>query len=270
VAEEEVVATTLPELVAEPTLAELLTSAGAAAMEGVAAVATVAALPLLLTLGLLLGSTTPAGGPGIDQHLPPPLSPDALRLLALEAKQKAGSLTPDEEAELIILLGKVKGIHVNRLQDLADPDAPALPMRGGHVPLRNFTYLRNFAYTKRSEADRLKLRNEFNKKHGQREAFLLDLAKDPDKMARMKKLGMSEDNLDRIKVGLVPKGYRVHHKLPLDDGGDNSFANLVVIQDDPYHLSVTVLQNTSTRALAPNETQVLDWPTINDYIYPNY
>jgi len=89
-------------------------------------------------------------------------------------------------------------------------------------------------------------------------------------MARMKKLGMSEDNLDRIKLGLVPKGYRVHHKLSLDDGGDNSFDNLVVIKDDPYHLSVTVLQNTSTRALAPGETQILNWPTINDYIYPNY
>jgi hypothetical protein len=98
----------------------------------------------------------------------------------------------------------------------------------------------------------------------------LDLAKDPIKMERMKKLGLSDDNLNRIKQGLVPKGYQVHHKLSLDDGGDNSFSNLVVIQNDPYHLAVTVLQNGSTRALLPGQTQVLDWPTVDDYIYPNY
>lgn len=51
-------------------------------------------------------------------------------------------------------MAKVKGIHINKLTDLDDPDAPALPMRGGHVPLRNFTYLPNFAYTKRSPTDK--------------------------------------------------------------------------------------------------------------------
>lgn len=228
------------------------------------------AVPVVLTLGLILGASTPAGGPGIPQPHGLPVDPNVLRLNTLAARHAAGTLTSDEEAELIDLLAKVKGIHVNRLADLADPTAIALPMRGGHVPLRNFTYLRNFAYTKRSRADREKLRYAFGKKNGIRADFLKDLAKNPAKMARIRKLGMSEDNLDRIKVGLVPKGYRVHHKLSLDDGGDNSFDNLVIILDDPYHLSITVLQNTSVGNITPGETRVLDWPTINDYIYPNY
>jgi len=217
-----------------------------------------------LTLALLPGSATPAQAPGIPQPHLPPVDPNLLRLNTLAAKHAAGSLTAVEEEELIALLAKVKGIHLNKLADLADINAITLPMRGGHVMLRNFTYLHNFAYTKRNPADRIKLRKEFDKKNGSREAFLQDLAKDPSKMARLKQLGMSDDNLDRIKLSLVPRGYRVYHKLSLDDGGDNSFGNLVLIKDDPYHLSITVLQNTSTKGLEPGKTQILDWPTIND------
>jgi hypothetical protein len=177
-------------------------------------------------------------------------------------------LTPDEEAEYIALLAKVKGIYVRSLKDLADTNAPTLPLRGGYAPLRNFTYLPDFVYTKRADADRQILRKQFQ--NGGRAAFLQDLAADPAKMERMKNLGMSADNLDRIRQGLVPKGYQVHHKLSLDDGGDNSLSNLVLIQNDPYHLAITALQNGATRNLTPGETQILDWPTINDYIYPNY
>jgi hypothetical protein len=38
---------------------------------------------------------------------------------------------------------------------------------------------------------------------------------------------LSEDDIARMKDGLNPKGWQVHHNLPLDDGGTNDFANLV-------------------------------------------
>ncbi|GAB3636041.1 hypothetical protein GCM10027422_16310 [Hymenobacter arcticus] len=80
--------------------------------------ASAAALPIAMTLGLVLLSHTPAGGPGIDQHLPPPLSPDALRLIELEEARKHQALTDDEVAELIALLAKVRGVHVTGPHEL--------------------------------------------------------------------------------------------------------------------------------------------------------
>jgi hypothetical protein len=138
--------------------APLLTPTAPAVAQVVEAVvgATVATvlLPVALTLAFILGSSTPANAPGLPHPHLPPVDPNLLRLNTLAARHAAGSLTSDEEAEYVALLAKVKGVHVRSIKDLADSAAPALPMRGGHVPLRNFTYLRNFVYTKRSDGDR--------------------------------------------------------------------------------------------------------------------
>jgi hypothetical protein len=101
-----------------PTVEEVAAVVGEKALEGLAAAAAVAALPLALTLALLLGSTTPAQAPGIPQPHLPPVDPNLLRLNMLAAKHAAGTLTREEEAELIGLLAKVKGIHVQKLMDL--------------------------------------------------------------------------------------------------------------------------------------------------------
>ncbi|MGG1688404.1 HNH endonuclease signature motif containing protein [Pseudalkalibacillus sp. NRS-1564] len=34
---------------------------------------------------------------------------------------------------------------------------------------------------------------------------------------------------------LKRNGYQVHHKLPLDDGGNNDLSNLILIKNDPNH-----------------------------------
>ncbi|MGI4832996.1 MAG: type VI secretion system tube protein TssD [Janthinobacterium lividum] len=175
-----------------PTVEELAAAVGEKALEGLAAVGTAVALPIALTLALILGSTTPAQAPSIPQLHPLPIDPKLLRFNTLLAKHSAGTLTPDEEAELLDLLAKVKGIHANRLQDIADSTALTLPMRGGRVPLRNFTILLNFAYTKRTAAARQLLRRAFE--NGERKAFLQDMANDPVKVTRLKQLGMSDEN----------------------------------------------------------------------------
>ncbi|NYF26054.1 hypothetical protein HDC33_002922 [Sporosarcina sp. JAI121] len=33
--------------------------------------------------------------------------------------------------------------------------------------------------------------------------------------------GLTETDIKNLKSGLVPDGYQVHHKLPLDNGGTN-------------------------------------------------
>ncbi len=52
-------------------------------------------------LALLMATTTPAHAPGRPGAV---VSPDKLRLRRLVAQHTAGTLTPDEEAELIALL----------------------------------------------------------------------------------------------------------------------------------------------------------------------
>jgi hypothetical protein len=150
-------ATTVTEVVL-PTVEELAATAAKALAEAALAAAATAALPVALTLALLLGSSTPAGGPGIDQHLPPPLSKDALRLVELEEARKNAPLTSAEETELIALLAKVRGVHVAGPHDLAylysqdiafnqwwDQHAPAelrqldLEATMNHVEYRDYT-----------------------------------------------------------------------------------------------------------------------------------
>ena len=109
----------------DPFVVPLLTPAPVAVpvIEAVAEAAALTALaPVAMVLALILGTATPAGGPGILQPHFPPVNRDELRLRELVAKHATGTLAPDEEAELIALLGKVRGIYVTRLAEL-----PTLP-----------------------------------------------------------------------------------------------------------------------------------------------
>ena len=71
-----------------------------------------------------------------------------------------------------------------------------------------------------------------------------------------------------MKDGLNPKGWQVHHNLPLDDGGTNDFTNLVLIKNDPFHKAVTNEQNSLTRGMAPNESKKIKWPMFEVDVYP--
>ncbi len=114
-----------------PTVEEVAAAVGEKALEGLAAAASAAALPIALTLALILGSSTPAQAPGIPQPHLPPVDPNLLRLNTLATKHAAGTLTSEEEAELIGLLAKVKGIHVQKLTDLKTVSADFV----GKVPM---------------------------------------------------------------------------------------------------------------------------------------
>ena len=108
-------------------LQKVITPAGEVATEflgvGLAALARTASL----TAGLLLTPTNSRDDPGYASewelyrrnHHGTPLTPDQLRLAQLERLHEQGDLAADEEeAELIALLAKVKGIHVRKLADL--------------------------------------------------------------------------------------------------------------------------------------------------------
>jgi hypothetical protein len=72
--------------------------------------------------------------------------------------------------------------------------------------------------------------------------------------------------------GEVPDRYEVHHILPLDDGGTNTFDNLILIRKSSEHTALTAYQNAFAKNLDENESVSVDYPVPcahRDYaIYP--
>ena len=89
-------------------------------------------------------------------------------------------------------------------------------------------------YQRRQKAERAALREEFN--DGVRQSFLRHLAMEKD--GDLRERGFKNRNIESMLRGRVPPGYNVHHIKPLDDGGDNSFGNLVLMRAHPDHEAV--------------------------------
>lgn len=136
-------------------------------------------------------------------------------------------------------------------------------LRGKKIILPNVE-VRKIQYKKR-QADKLKeLRAEFNSTV--RKKFIKSLA---EKVTPLKNAGISDEDIKKMKDGLVPKGYQVHHKIPLDGGGTNDFSNLVLIKNDPYHIVITNTQNSATSHLKAGDSETIEkWPVPEGKIYP--
>ncbi|MED0870496.1 T7SS effector LXG polymorphic toxin [Bacillus spizizenii] len=139
-------------------------------------------------------------------------------------------------------------------------------LKGEQVLLKGVK-VKEISYTKRSPEETAKLRRKFNSSI--KKQFLKGLSNDPNKVKKLKKAGLTNKDIARMKDGLNPKGYQVHHKLPLDDGGTNDMDNLILIKNDPYHKAITNEQNSLTKGLTPGETKKINWPIPNGEIYPS-
>ncbi|WP_207234979.1 MULTISPECIES: RHS repeat-associated core domain-containing protein, partial [unclassified Pseudomonas] len=84
-------------------------------------------------------------------------------------------------------------------------------------------------YHKITKSEIKKLRANFDKKGGAKQKFLKKKSKDPKSLQRYGQAGA-----DRMKKGLVPDGFDVHHKRPIFRGGNNRQSNLVLM-DKAYH-----------------------------------
>ncbi len=256
------------ETLASGLLQRVVTPAGEVATEllgvGLSAIARAASL----TAGLVLTPANDPNAPGYDaekdfsrDHPTLPPDPDAFRLAELEARHAAGTLTAAEEAEMIALLAKVKGV---RVQSLADLDVEG-PLKGALIPLKGFHAV-TLQYTKRDPADAAKLRRAFDST--ERKRFLKNLSSDPEIQQELRASGLTQEEIEDLADGIQPDKYQVHHKFPLDDGGDNSFDNLMLIKNDPYHKSITNLQIRLTRGMKAGDTRQVQWPIINRSVYP--
>lgn len=138
-------------------------------------------------------------------------------------------------------------------------------LRGVPVELPGVS-LRRIEYTKRAVEDLARLRAEFDSTV--RKSFLQDLASDPVRVAKLRSAGLSDAQIELMSSGGCPKGWQVHHKVPLDDGGTNDFENLVLSKYDPYHKVITNHQRAMTRGLGHGETRVLEFPVPDGFVYP--
>ncbi|MFC8148688.1 T7SS effector LXG polymorphic toxin [Bacillus paralicheniformis] len=139
-------------------------------------------------------------------------------------------------------------------------------LKGEQIHLKNVK-VKEISYTKRDPAETKKLRSTFN--GSVKKKFLKSLVNDPQKLKQLKNAGLSDSDIARMKDGLNPKGWQVHHKLPLDDGGTNSMDNLILMKNDPFHKAITNEQNALTRGLTPGQTKkIKNWPIPSGEIYP--
>ena len=151
------------------------------------------------------------------------------------------------------VVGKGEGAeHVGRL-------------KGQEVLLKDILE-KEVTYTKRDREEFKQLRNKFNS--FVRKNFLQDLASDEKKIKQLFDAGLTETDIKNLKSGLVPDGYQVHHKLPLDDGGTNDFKNLILIKNDPYHKVLTNSQKDLTKGMKVGDSINIKWPIPEGSIYP--
>ncbi|WP_258166058.1 HNH endonuclease [Bacillus sp. MYb209] len=95
------------------------------------------------------------------------------------------------------------------------------------------------------------------------------MADNPEKIKELKKSGISDNDIEDMKeYALVPDGWQVHHKTPLDQGGTNDVENLVLIKNHPYHKVITNEQNSLTKGMKPGDSKIIDFPIPKGDIYP--
>jgi hypothetical protein len=138
-------------------------------------------------------------------------------------------------------------------------------VRGQSVDLRGIDSV-PVNYVKRDRVEYAALRRDFDSTV--RGDFLRDLAGDPAKVDALRRAGLDQAAIDRIATGRVPQGWQVHHKLPLDDGGTNSFDNLVLIKNDPHHIALTNAQRTLVGDLTVGQSRQVDFPIPRGFVYP--
>lgn len=129
----------------------------------------------------------------------------------------------------------------------------------------NVEHISDFKYIKKSSEELDAARKAFNKEY--KPAFLKKIAE--ENADDLRKIGLSDIEIEDMKKGIQPEGYEVHHKLSLDDGGENTFDNFILI-DDASHDIFTGYQNTFTKTSKFKETgeATIDWvyPTGSIYI----
>jgi hypothetical protein len=146
------------------------------------------------------------------------------------------------------------------------PEEITLPLGKKNTVTMGGMRIIDLEFTKRSDAEHTRMRKEFESHY--RKNFLKELAGDPDKLKALRQGGLTSVDIEMMQDGKVPPGYQVHHKIPIDDSGENDFSNFVLIKNYPAHIALTNLQRRETADMAEGESRHLRWPVPDGFIYP--
>ena len=100
---------------------------------------------------------------------------------------------------------------------------------------------------------------------GIRADFLREIGRTHEKELRA--IGMNDAMIEMVKSGRTPKGYNVHHKLPIHGGGKNEFKNFILMpippHDDLHHkvLDAQVLK------MQEGDSKMVKLPWSDDMVY---
>lgn len=169
-------------------------------------------------------------------------------------------------------LDKVNAANLNRQSKISTSNGcVTVYHHSGAREMTGFTYER-ISYTRRDDRQHYKsLRYEFDRK--ERGAWLKDIG--TFRRQELAVAGLSEKDIDRmVNEGKPPRGYQVHHRIPLDDGGTNTRDNFILVRDDVEHRALHGYFNPAElriRLLAYGETAevALPLPPKDTLVYPN-
>jgi hypothetical protein len=172
-----------------------------------------------------------------------PNDADTIKNSYLEGKYSV-YFVPDNKVVATNFIGKYKGKPVT----LNDVD------------------VRDINYTRRSREALDELRKKFDS--SVRKNFLKSVGNDPERVGVMKAAGLTDAQRTKVAQGGVPKGYNVHHKIPIDDCGTNDFDNLVLIRNNSEHYTITNAQRDLTSHIPYGETVKIKFPVPPSFLYP--
>jgi len=123
-------------------------------------------------------------------------------------------------------------------------------------------------WTKRTPEATEAARKSFVAPNGPRSEFMEKLG--AQHAGAMRDAGFSETQIGEMLQGKVPADWSVHHKRPLNLGGDNSEENQILIRTVPNHSSLTGLQNTLAAGMNPGDTRDVDFVSFpkGEVVYP--
>ncbi|WP_238281850.1 HNH endonuclease signature motif containing protein [Yersinia wautersii] len=160
-----------------------------------------------------------------------------------------------------VLMGAKRSVRNTSVADLEKMSSYLGKAKGEPKLLENISVVK-MNYLRRERAEYQAIRNQFN--NTVRPKFLKSLANDPEAIKRFSPAQLSE-----MASGRMPnREWAVHHKLPLDDTGSNSFDNLVLIKNNHEHTVFTNAQRNISGDLGYGQSKQILWPIPNGKIYP--
>ncbi|WP_232298346.1 HNH endonuclease signature motif containing protein [Erwinia typographi] len=191
---------------------------------------------------------------------------DTARKLGGEAAEGFDQVLNEQTAGSLVALSSIVAIgrgsmHPTSISEIQKLNDFLGKYRKSPVFLRNIEIVK-MQYIKRSPDESRILRSAFD--NGVRKKFVKSIADNSNVVQRL-----SETQRGVLSKGGVPDGYQVHHKLPLDDSGTNSFDNLVLIKNEGIHPVFTNAQANISRSLTSGgEAPTVLWPKPKGVIYP--